>query len=248
MRKIRLLIVDDEPLAHKVLEGHCEKIDFIEVVGNCYDSISTINYLSKHSVDALLLDIQLPDLTGLELLDVLKNNMPKIIFTTAYTEFALKGFDYDEVLDYLHKPIRINRFVRSIERLKKQLMLEWQNQPSADQASELSPDAMIGFITFKDNKVLYKIRLEQILYIQSWGNYIKVFLTNAEMKITRKTIKETEKELPARYFERIHKSYIVNIAQVKAIEGNQVLLDDVVLPIGTNYTVSAKKKIMGFDS
>ena len=104
MTKIKLLIVDDEPLAHKVLEGYCEKLDYVEIVGNCYDGLSTLNFLNKEKVDAVLLDIQMPDITGLELLDFLKNRAPKIIFTTAYSEHALKGFDYDQVVDYLHKP------------------------------------------------------------------------------------------------------------------------------------------------
>ena len=155
MTKIKLLIVDDEPLAHKVLEGYCEKIDHVEVVGNCYDGISTLNFLNKEKVDAVLLDIQMPDITGLELLDTLKNNAPKIIFTTAYSEYALQGFDYDQVVDYLHKPIRLTRFIKALERLKKVLLLESQiqlNPPPAttEQASLNQTD----FISIKDNKII----------------------------------------------------------------------------------------------
>ena len=105
MKKIKVLIVDDEPLAHKVLEGYCQNIEYVEIVGNRYDGISTLNFLNKEQVDVVLLDIQMPDLTGIELLDTLKNNAPKVIFTTAYTEYAMQSFDYDQVVDYLHKPI-----------------------------------------------------------------------------------------------------------------------------------------------
>ena len=124
MKKIKVLIVDDEPLAHKVLEGYCQNIEYVEIVGNSYDGISTLNFLNKEQVDVVLLDIQMPDLTGIELLDTLKNNAPKVIFTTAYTEYAMLSFDYDQVVDYLHKPIRITRFIKALERLKRVLLLE----------------------------------------------------------------------------------------------------------------------------
>ena len=242
MKNIRLLIVDDEPLAHKVLEGYCTKIDFVEVVGNCYDGISTINFLNKNQVDAILLDIQMPDLTGLELLDSLKNNSPKVIFTTAYTEFAFQGFDYDQVIDYLHKPIRITRFLKAIERLKKQLLLE--QKITAEPIIPISKVKQNDFISLKDNKIIYKIRLSDSQYIQSWGNYLKVFLDNGDIKMVRKTIKEMETELPNILFERIHKSYIVHIQKIKAIEGNQVKLSNVTLPIGKSYAMLVKGRLV----
>ena len=242
MKTIQLLIVDDEPLAHKVLEGYCEKIDFIEVIGNCYDGISTINFLNKQPVDAILLDIQMPDLTGLELLDSLKNNSPKVIFTTAHTEFAFQGFDYDQVIDYLHKPIRITRFLKAIERLKKQLLLE--QSISKKPTLPTSVIEQSEFLSLKNNKIIHRIRLSDIQYIQSWGNYLKVYLDNGEMKMVRKTIKEMESELPTKQFKRIHKSYIVQIQKIKVIEGNQVKLNNMTLPIGKSYTMLVKNKLI----
>lgn len=244
--KIRLLIVDDEPLAHKVLESYCEKLDYVEVVGNCYDGISTLNFLNKEEVDAVLLDIQMPDITGLELLDSLKNNAPKIIFTTAYTQYAFQGFDYDQVVDYLHKPIRLTRFIKSLERLKRILLLEkeFTNTPIPS-PSDNSNEIVSDFISIKDNKVIYRIAHSEINYIQSWGNYLKFFLKNQEVKIVRKTIKMVEAELPSKQFLRIHKSYIVNINHILSIEGNQLKLDDIRLPIGKSYQVNVKKTIVG---
>lgn len=244
MKNIRLLIVDDEPLAHKVLESYCDKIDFVEVVGNCYDGISTINFLNKQPVEVILLDIQMPDLTGLELLDSLKNNSPKVIFTTAYTNYALQGFDYDQVIDYLHKPIRITRFLKAIERLKKQLALE---QPIQHRTVAAAPPPTIEnneFISLKDNRTIYKIRLSDIQYIQSWGNYLKVFLDDGNVKMVRKTIKEMEAELPNSLFERIHKSYLVHRQKVRAIEGNQIRLTDITLPIGKSYAMLVKERLV----
>ena len=246
MRKIKLLIVDDEPLAHKVLEAYCQKINYVEIVGNCYDGISTLNYLNKEKVDAILLDIQMPDITGLELLDSLKNNTPKIIFTTAYSEYALQGFDYDQVVDYLHKPIRLSRFIKALERLKRILLLEkdFKSNPVA-QTVENSETAQPDFISIKENKKIYRIAYGNINYIQSWGNYLKFFLRDQKIKIVRKTIKMVEAELSNKHFLRIHKSYIVNINNIVAVEGNQINIDDKHLPIGKSYLVNVKKTISG---
>lgn len=246
MKKIKLLLVDDEPLAHTILEDYCKKIDFIEIVGHCYDGFSTLNFLNKHEVDCILLDIQMPDITGLELLDSLKHHAPKVIFTTAYTEYAVMGFDYDQVVDYLHKPIRITRFIKALERLKKLLHLEneFKNQ-TVTPVPEQTEIKETTFISLKDNKTVYRIPFNEIIYIQSWGNYLKFFLVNQEIKIVRKTIKNLEQELPTSLFQRIHKSYIVNIKQVKAIEGNQVITADQKLPIGKSYAIVAKKAITG---
>jgi len=246
MTKIKLLIVDDEPLAHKVLEAYCEKLDYVEIVGNCYDGLSTLNFLNKKSVDAVLLDIQMPDLTGFELLDSLKSNAPKVIFTTAYSEYALKGFDYDQVVDYLHKPIRLTRFIKALERLKRVLQIEkeYQNSPAVP-IEEKGDNSHSDFISLKDNKTIYRIPYSDILYIQSWGNYLKFFLLNQDIKIIRKTIKTVESELPAERFLRIHKSYIININKIVAIEGNQIKFSDQKLPIGKSYQVNVKKTITG---
>lgn len=246
MTKIKLLIVDDEPIAHKVLEGYCEKLDYVEVIGNCYDGISTLNFLNKEKVDAMLLDIQMPDFTGLELLDSLKNRAPKIIFTTAYSEYALQGFDYDQVVDYLHKPVRLTRFIKAIERLKRILQLEKTFTKDLELLTTDKPEtSQSDFISLKDNKTIYRIAYKDINYIQSWGNYLKFFIKDQNVKIVRKTIKTIESELPTDQFLRIHKSYIVNINNIIAIEGNQIKFDDQQLPIGKSYLVNVKKTITG---
>ncbi len=246
MKKIKLLIVDDEPLAHKILEGYCEKIDHVEVIGNCYDGMSTLNFLNQNPVDAVLLDIQMPDITGIELLDTQMNNSPKVIFTTAYTEYAMQSFDYDQVVDYLHKPIRLTRFIKSLERLKKILTLENEFYAKNESQSETpSVSSQSNSISLKDNKVIYRISYSDIKYIQSWGNYLKFFLADKNIKIVRKTIKVIESELPSDQFLRIHKSYIVNINCISSIQGNQIKLENEQLPIGKSYLVNVKKTIIG---
>lgn len=245
MKKLRILIVDDEPLAHKVLEGYCENIDYVEIAGHCYDGISTLNFLNKYKVDVVLLDIQMPDLTGIELLDTLKNNAPKVIFTTAYSEYAMQSFNYDQVVDYLHKPIRLTRFIKALERLKRVLKLEADFNTSTFNAPTSLDTSNTDFISIKDNKTIYRISYSDIKYVQSWGNYLKFFLMDQNIKVVRKTIKTVESELSSHHFLRIHKSYIVNINHVKAIEGNQIKFEDQKLPIGKSYQVNVKKRISG---
>lgn len=243
MKKIRLLIVDDEHLAHNVLVEYASKIEYLEVVGSCYDALSTINFLNKTPVDALLLDIQMPDLTGIELIQTLEKACPKIIFTTAHTEYALESFSYDQVIDYLHKPIRLNRFVKSMERLKGQIELE---KAAINKNSVETSEAEVKkqYLSVKDNKVIYKIPFDEVTYIQAWGNYVKIFTTPEKVQIGRITIKELEDQLPSPGFLRIHKSYIVNSKKVTAIDGNQVVIGDSTLPIGKSYSILVKNEIM----
>ncbi|MCH2200244.1 MAG: LytTR family DNA-binding domain-containing protein [Flavobacteriales bacterium] len=243
MNKLRLLIVDDEPLAHKILEDYASRIDFLEVVGTCFDSISTINFLNENEVDAILLDIQLPDLTGLELVRTLEKRCPKVIFTTAYTEYALESFNYEQVIDYLHKPIRIDRFLKAVQRLRLQLTLEqnFQEHPTEQQPKVSNSQ---DFISIKDNKEIHKIKLDDLLYVQAWGNYLKFFQSNEKVLLGRKTIKELNQELPSKEFQRIHKSFMVNKKHVTGIRGNQVILGETALPIGKSYSVLVKRTLL----
>ena len=242
--QISLLIVDDEPLAHKVLEKYAQGISYIKVVGNVYDGVSALNFLNENSVDAILLDIQLPDLSGLELMETLQHRAPKVIFTTAYTEYAIQSFDFDQVIDYLNKPIAFPRFIKSIERLKYQLDLE--ASASMDIPSTVEQEqGQLTHLMIKEDKVLHKITLDTITYIQSWGNYLKVFLTNNQTRLVRKTMNEMEADLALEGFVRIHKSYIINTSHVAAIDGNQVLVMDQKLPIGRSYRLQSLKAIEG---
>lgn len=243
MKPIKILIVDDEPLAHKILENYAKQLDYINIVGSCYDGISAVNFLNNHSVEAILLDIQMPDLTGMELLESIKPSSVKIIFTTAYTEYALESFNYENVIDYLHKPIRIARFIKSMERLKTQLSLEnAYNEMPVDKDN--SKKNHRGFLVMKDNKIYHKINLEDICYLESYGNYVKIYEDNAKFKMFRSTLKDMEFQLPEDIFLRVHKTYIINLDKVKALQGNLIILDTKKIPVGKSYTVAVKKKII----
>ena len=244
MKPIRLLIVDDEPLAHQILEHYCQPMEYVEVVGKCYDGLSTLNFLHQNEVDAILLDIQMPDLTGIELADSLRNKDIKIIFVSAHLEFAFQSFEFDQVVDYLHKPVRMNRFIKAIERLRRQLELEGQvrAQPPAESPG-ISRNSN-RTLTLRDNKIAYKVRLEDLSHLQSWGNYIKVFQLDGEIRVVRGTIREMEASLKPDGFVRIHKSYLVNASKILAVEGNVVHLPDIQLPIGKSYARQAKSQLL----
>jgi DNA-binding LytR/AlgR family response regulator len=242
---IKILIVDDEPLAHDILKKYCARLDYIEVKGSCFDGVSTLNFLKDQTIDAILLDIQLPDITGIELVNILQQRAPKIIFTTAYTEHALQSFDFDQVIDYLNKPIGLPRFIKAIERLKHQLELEEKVNEKNLEPERNSVIKEIQHLLVKDDKVIHKIPLDDIAYIQSWGNYLKVFLKNEKVRLLRKTISEMEEEIGKVGFTRIHKSYMVNVKYVTALDGNQAIISDQKLPIGRSYRISAFDQLFG---
>lgn len=241
MKPIKLLIVDDEPLAHKVLEDYCAGISYVEVVGNCYDGVSILNFLHESQVDALLLDIEMPDLSGLEIVAVLQEKGPKVILTTAHTDYALQSFEYDQVIDYLHKPIRLTRFVKAIERLKHRMQAEENSQEWRAPADAPKEREATKTIHLKDNGTISVVELGSILYIQSWGNYLKVYLADQEVKISRGTMVDLEKLLPSHTFIRVHKSYLVNIDKIKSMKDNQLMLGSASIPIGKSYRLIVKK-------
>lgn len=239
MSTLRILIVDDEPLAHNILKKYIDQIDYLELAGTCFEGVSAINFLEKERVDAILLDIHMPDLSGMELIEALDSNGPKIIFTTAYSEYAVESFNYEQVIDYLQKPIRLARFIKSMERLKGQLALERgvQEKPKEVDSVDFSSKK---HITVKDNKVIYKIEFDDIQYMQAWGNYVKFFVSDGKVHLSRVTFRELEQILPKRSFVRVHKSYIVNIKSIQALDGNQIMIDTQRIPVGRSYLAALK--------
>lgn len=241
MKNLRVMIVDDEPLAHRVLESYCDKVAGLSVVENCYDGLAAFNRLRTAGVDLVLLDVQMPDLNGLELLDSLAGNAPKIVLTTAYTRYAVEGFDYDQVVDYLHKPVKLTRFIKAIRRVRKALRLEAGEVPEPLQ----SPDSAASFLILETENRSERLPLADIRYVQAWGNYVRLQLTEGRQRTVRRTLKSLENELPAVGFQRIHKSYMVRVGCVRAIEANEVVLEEGRLPLGKSYRQLARRVILG---
>lgn len=223
--KWKCLIVDDEPLAHNVIENYIQQLPYLEKAGQCYDAASALAFLHTHHVDILFLDIQLPDLTGLDLLQSLTHK-PAVILTTAYTDYALESYEFG-VVDYLLKPIRFPRFAKAVSRALDLL------KPTARQETPAPVAPLDSFITIKDDKVLHKVNVNDITHIRAWGNYLKVYFAK-EMLMTRLTLQELAQKLPPAFL-RVHKSYIVNVACIQQLEGNELVLHSARIPVGETY-------------
>lgn len=213
----RCMIVDDEPAAHYVLQAYIAGNPKLELVFECYNGFEAANYLKENSIDILFLDIDMPELTGLELLAQLENP-PRTILTTAYSEFALESYDYG-VVDYLLKPIFKPRFEKAIDRL-----------------FEMFPKAIenISSISVKVDGNQIEIPLEDLIYAQSFGNYVKVF-TPKKTWLASMTTNELESMLPSERFMRIHKSYIVSLEKVAHFEKDGIIIGEEKIPVGITY-------------
>jgi DNA-binding LytR/AlgR family response regulator len=226
--KLRCLIVDDEQGAHLVLKNYIDRIDKLEIVGNCFNATEAMNFMLNQPVDLLFLDINMPDITGLEMLGSF-TSAPKTILTTAYSEFAMDGFDLG-VIDYLLKPIPFPRFMKAINRVIKDLENTIIEETEAKEI----------FLNVDGEKI--KIALDHILYVQSWGNYIKVF-TKTKMYLTALTTQYFDEILPSAKFVRIHRSYLVAIDAVTKITSISLFINAIELPIGTTFRQKVNEKM-----
>lgn len=215
--KIKCIITDDEPVARKGLRGYIEKIDFLTLTGECEDAIQLNTLLKTQQVDLIFLDIEMPEMTGLELLSNL-TNPPKVIIVSAYEQYALKGYEF-EVVDYLLKPVSFDRFLKSANRIHDLLQTE---QKDAD-----------DYIFVKSDKQLKKILFRDILFIESMENYV-IIQTVSSKEIVYTTLKQIYESLPQDIFQQTHRSYIVNIDQVNAIDGNLLNVNSHKIPVARN--------------
>lgn len=227
--KLSCLIVDDEPMAHTILENYIQKVNSLQLVGRCYDAASATTFLHAHPVDLMLLDIRLPDMDGLDFLATLPQ-APVVIIISAYSEFALDSYEHG-VVDYLLKPVRFPRFMKAINKAIQQH--RWLQQPLAEVRPAAQAESK-GFITLQEDHTLHKIKHEDILYLQAYGNYVKLFTTE-RMILGRTTLKELEEALPSPAFIRVHKSFIVHLDKVARLEGNQLFIAQRPIPISTSY-------------
>ena len=225
---MKCLIVDDEPVALEILRDYIAKIPFLECVETFRDPIKAIDFLKDNEVDLIFLDINMPDLTGIQFLKTLKSP-PLVIFTTAYSEYALESYDYNAV-DYLLKPIEFERFLKAANKAHEL----FRRKPRIPVAKE--------HVLIKSGTDFYKIKIKEIYYIQGTGNYV-TFVTRGKKILSLMTMKDVLQILPRGLFFRIHKSYIINFHQVDRIEKEQVRIRGGTLPIGDSYRESFFKAI-----
>lgn len=222
-------IIDDEPIAHRIIEGYCENLPYLEKKGNCYNAFEAMQLLNKISVDLIFLDINMPKISGFDLLKTIINP-PKVIVTSAHQEFALEGYELN-ISDYLLKPFSLDRFMKAINKAitsKKEM----------ESISKIEPTKFSFFL--KGNKKMHQVHAEEILYIEAFGNYTKVYFEN-EMIVSHEKISSFEELLPAENFLRIHKSFIVATSKIKLIEGNRISIGEYQVPIGQTYKMSLKR-------
>lgn len=217
--KIRCIVTDDEPMARKGLQGYIEKIDFLELVAVCENALELNSALKQQPADLLFLDIEMPYMTGI---DFMKNFSapPKVIFTTAYDKYALQGFEL-EVLDYLLKPISFERFLKAANKAYDHFKLNSSASASSGEPEHLFVKA--------DNK-LEKVRFDEILFIEALENYIGIY-TGDKKLVTHSTLKALQEKLPPQRFIQPHKSYLVAIDKIRAIEGNVLHIEQYQVPI-----------------
>ena len=226
MEKIKCIVVDDEEGAHLVITHFLKDIKTLSLEASFYNAVDALDYLYNNKVDLVFLDINMPGLSGLEMLETLTNR-PYIILTTAYREYALDGYKY-EVVDYLLKPFEFKKFLLAIDKVMNRKGI--QSQAAKTQASEETDHLIL-----KVDGTMTRIPFSKIIYIQSFGNYVKIYIEDG-MLISQMTTAEIEERLSTSLFLRIHKSYIVSLKQIQRVAGTQVILkSNTELPIGNTF-------------
>ena len=228
---IKCLLVDDEPLALHILEDYISKIPFLQLVKATTNPIEALTLVQEKCTDLVFLDVQMPELTGIQFLKI-ANGKAKVILTTAYPQYALEGYDLD-VIDYLLKPIAFDRFFKSVQKAQAILYPSASNvQP--EPVPQLQQDFLSDFIFVKTEHKIQKVYLNDILYIEGLKDYISIF-TASERIITLQNMKKMEDALPGMHFTRVHKSYIVSINKIDSIERSRIFMRDKMIPVGDTY-------------
>jgi two-component system, LytTR family, response regulator len=228
------LIVEDEPLARNLLTEYVRKVSFLQLLDACSSPLAAIEVLRNQPVDLLFLDIQMPEITGLALLKILPKR-PMVILTTAYSEYALEGYELD-VVDYLLKPITFERFLKAVEKAGQR-----QAVPPPSTYSVAAPQAEVSppFVFVKDGTRLVKVRWNDILYVEGLKDYVAIH-TRQQKIVSLQRLKSLEQELPSDQFIRIHHSYIVSIEAIDAIHKDKVQIGKAFLPVSDSYRKAFK--------
>ncbi|WP_281986395.1 LytR/AlgR family response regulator transcription factor [Aquimarina aggregata] len=230
IEKIKCIIVDDEPPAIRLLEKHIAKVSFLELITTTTNSLAVLEILEKQNVDLLFLDIQMPNLTGIQLSKIIDSKI-KVIFTTAYPQFALESYDLNAI-DYVLKPFDFERFYKAVSKLK----------PYTEVKHTESSATNYVFIKTDGKNNLEKVYVDDILYIEGLKNYVAIHLTNKQI-ITYNTLKHIYETLPNHKFIQIHKSYVVSIAHIDKTSSTTVQIHGNELPLGNTYKTDFFKKI-----
>lgn len=226
MYKVKCVVVDDEELARQLIKTYIEKVDYLECVATFESAMDALTLIKSEKIDLLFLDIQMPDIKGTDFAELLKNTETRIIFTTAYSEYALKGFDLN-ALDYMVKPIAFKRFLSAVEKFPKQ-----EKNESVEEHS----------IVIKSGYDLYKVLFTDILYIESSSEYVNYHLVNGKKIMANQSLKKLENLLP-KTFLRVHRTYIVNTKKVSGLKNRELIIGEVKIPVSDSYYEEVKNKL-----
>lgn len=235
---IKCIVIDDEPLALDLIENYISKTPFLELIGRYSNPMDAIEVLQNGEVDLLFLDIQMPELTGFDLLNIVKKR-PHVIFITAYEEYAIKSYEQDAV-DYLLKPISFDRFLKASNKVLNLTKTTAKEGNSANDTHEI--ELKENYLFVKVDYKIVKIDIGNILYVEGLKDYCKI-ITTEQRVITRQTMTYIENKLPDNRFIRVHRSYIVALNKIKKIEGSSLVIDDKLIPIGNKYKEDFQKAI-----
>ncbi len=231
---MKCLIVDDNKMARMAMKQLVNQVKVLDLVAECSDAMEAYNHLATNDIDLLLLDIEMPGMTGLELTKKLGNKSPLIIFTTAKTDYAVEAFELN-VVDYLVKPVMPARFVQAIEKSK-----EVAEGTRLDAGSRNGAEQ--DFVFVKDNGVLKKINVDDILYLEAMGDYVKVY-TGQRFHVLHATLKSIEEKLPSAKFVRVHRSYIVSLNKIDFIQDSAISIGKASVPIADTYRAGLSRRL-----
>ncbi len=230
---LKCIVIDDEPLAIQLISDYVSKTEGLELVNTYTDAIKALQYVQGNPVDLIFLDIQMPDLTGIQFMKIL-NKKSNFILTTAYDEYALDGYEFD-VIDYLLKPISLDRFMIAVNKAKERISQQ-------SQVESITINKEKDYIFVKTEYKVKKINLSDILYFEGLGDYINIQTIDKKI-LTLENIKSFVERLPQEQFMRVHKSYIINIEKIDFIERNRAVINEKYIPIGKTYQDAFWKKI-----
>ncbi len=233
--KIRCIIVDDEPVALDILENHLSKIDKMKIMGRCRNATEAFNMINTNQTDLIFLDINMPGISGISFAKSINKNI-KIIFTTAYREYAIEGFDLHAV-DYLLKPISFDRLLDAVN--------NFQEVHSSRKLEEIQNGNSGDFIFVKIDRKMHKIDFDKILWIESLSDYLKIETTDGT-KVTRETISSIEAKLPDSKFMRVHRSYIIAIDKIETYSTEEVIIQNKSIPISRTYKEQVIQRLEKF--
>jgi DNA-binding LytR/AlgR family response regulator len=231
--KIRCAIIDDEHLARQYLKDYVNKVPFLELIGDFNSPLKALDLIKSKKIDLLFLDIQMPDITGLDFIKTLEKS-PYIVLTTAYKEYALEGYELN-VVDYLLKPFSFERFVKAVNKVAEALEKDKQTGQSKSESDDtIRPEMFDDYLVIRADRKYYKINYDDLVYIEGQKAYV-TFYTKKQQITALVSLKELEEKLPATVFIRIHKSYIVSIKKIASLEGNSIEIGQKYLPVGKSY-------------